>query len=342
MNQNLPISIIVPAYNSQETIQECLRSIFSQDYPNIELIVTDDASKDMTLKKLEEFKNETNSVTFPGKRDILIITTLKNHGSAYSRNIGANAATSETLLFIDSDILVPPGAIRAVSETLLTKPEFLAIGAIYSENTRRLNFISDFKNLDLSYRGRLCTERVKYLGSFFIMIKRSVFLQAGGFKETFHGSTTEDIEFGYRVTKDKNLMFINKNISVDHLKKYTLYEMLKTDFNRVTSMMRIIKDSEGKYKAGEHASLTAIINLFLPGLILLSLLISLKFKSFLWAIAPVLGFIVNNSGFLAFLMKRRSVGFMIKSLFVLFIEYLVVSLSIFLSLFVRFKNKKDE
>ncbi len=200
---------------------------------------------------------------------------------------------------------------------------------------RKVHICRDFKNMDLAYRCNICHPYVKYLGSSFLTIKKSTFLKAGGFSADFFGTSVEDIEFGYRVTKGKNLMFIDKNISIGHLKTYTLFTMLKTDFKRIINMIKIIKKSKGNYKAGEHAPLPYMINLFLPGLILLAAVLEIKLKLKWLTLFLVLSFIINNFGFLFLLFKKRGVIFSIKSLFVLFIEYIVVEIAILASFFIK-------
>ncbi|MBU0633889.1 MAG: glycosyltransferase [Candidatus Omnitrophica bacterium] len=317
------VSVIIPTHNSQSIVEECLDSILNQDYPNLELIVVDDASKDETLIKIARYPVKS-------------VSNSKNYGAAYSRNIGVKNMDleSEIVIFIDSDIRVPTMAVSSAVKVILQKPEILAVGGIYSQNSQSFNFITDFKNMDLAYRGSIYTPYVKYLGSFFFAIKKSTFLKAGGFSTDFSGSSVEDVEFSYRVTRGKNLMFINKNILVDHLKTYTLFTMLKVDFQRVINLIKIIKKSKGKYKAGEQAPLPYIINLFLPGLILLAAIVEIKFK-FKWLnLYLLLIFIINNWRFLFFLFKKRGIIFSIKSIGVLFIEYIVVEIAILASFFI--------
>ena len=341
-NAILPsVSVIVPAYNSDNTIDKCVESILNQDYPDLELIIVDDASTDNTLQKILKYQKFSSDFGYRNRRQVKILSKSENQGVAHSRNLGAKNANSDIFVFVDSDIIVPLDGISRITRIILEKHNILAVGCVYSNNTKNFNFISDFKNMDLAYRSNLCVEYVKYLGSFLLVIKKSTFCQTGGFSNNFLGATVEDIEFGYNVTKGRNLMFIDKSIQVDHLKRYTLFSMLRTDFSRIINMMKIIKISKGKYKAGEHAPMPYIINLFLPGLILLSMILSIKFKNGWLSAVLILTFIINNFGFVYFLIKRRGTIFVLKSLFILFIEYIVVSFSIFLSLFIMVPKHSD-
>lgn len=319
------VSVVVPAHNAGPTIERCLESILAQGYPGLELIVVDDASSDDTIMKVSKYP-------------VKFISNSKNCGAAYSRNLGAENTNSEILLFIDSDIVIPPSAISKAIKSITEKPEVMAIGGVYSENTQGLNFISDFKNMDLAYRTGLCQEYVKYVASYFMLIRRSAFEKAGGFSTDFFKASVEDIDLGYRVTKGERSMFIDKGILVDHLKRHTFFSMLKTDYTRIVNMMKIIKDSKGRHRAGEQAPAPCVMNTFLAGLILLSFLILPFFRSGWLVFLPLLAFLANNFGFAHFLYKKRNIIFAVKSLFVLFIEYVVVDISLLISLFISAKG----
>lgn len=313
------VSLIIPAYNAASTIERCLDSILKQDYPNLEIIVVDDASCDDTLTKVSNY-------------NVRIIRHEKNQGLSCSRNTGANEANGQILIFCDSDLIVPPQAISGLVKTLIVRQDKLAVGGVYSENSEGLNFISEYKNCDLAYREQACSADVKYVTGFFMAIRKSEFIKTGGFPEGFAKvGEVEDMEFGYRVTKGFNTMFVQKEVKVRHLKKYNLVSMLKTNFKRIFSMVRLIKVSKGKYKASEHVTLPYFINLFLPWIIILFLVLNIWFKT-KWLVftVPVL-FIVNNRGFLAFLVKKRGIIFALRSIVIHFIEYIFIPVFILIS-----------
>lgn len=97
---NSLISIIVPIYNSEHFLLECLNSVLNQTYTNWELILVDDQSKDNTLNIANQFK-----FIHPNKF-ISIFTSKNNSGPGHCRNIGINHAKGEWLFFIDSDDLL--------------------------------------------------------------------------------------------------------------------------------------------------------------------------------------------------------------------------------------------
>ncbi len=86
------VSVIVPAYNAQETIEKCLDSLLGQTLKEIEVIVINDKSKDNTLDILKKYKDK-----------IVLIDNKENLGPAGSRNKGLDIAKGKYIGFVDSD-----------------------------------------------------------------------------------------------------------------------------------------------------------------------------------------------------------------------------------------------
>ena len=91
------VSVIMPAYNSAEFIEESIHSVQQQSYPNWELIVIDDASTDETRDKEKQlFKVDSR---------IILLQNTTNQGTGISRNLGIKAAKGEFIAFLDADDL---------------------------------------------------------------------------------------------------------------------------------------------------------------------------------------------------------------------------------------------
>lgn len=88
------ISVIVPAYNAEKHLRECLNSIVNQSYQNLEIILVDDGATDNTGKIFDEYKNEDSRIK---------VIHQKNCGLSAARNIGIDNATGKYIMFIDSD-----------------------------------------------------------------------------------------------------------------------------------------------------------------------------------------------------------------------------------------------
>tara|TARA_B100001093_G_C26802193_1_gene1003910 strand:+ start:792 stop:1559 length:768 start_codon:yes stop_codon:yes gene_type:complete len=90
------VSVILPNYNSSETIKQTIKSILNQTYKNWELIIVDDYSDKITKNILTKFQN---------KKKIKLFYNQKNKGAAYCRNLAIKKSKSDYIAFIDSDDL---------------------------------------------------------------------------------------------------------------------------------------------------------------------------------------------------------------------------------------------
>lgn len=118
------VSIVMPAYNCEESIVESINSVINQTYQNWELIVLDDGSKDNTLKVIMEFGNKDSRVK-PLKNE-------RNMGVSETRNRGIAHATAEWIAFLDSDDMWD--STKLEKQFKLAKQnsaEFLFTGASY-------------------------------------------------------------------------------------------------------------------------------------------------------------------------------------------------------------------
>jgi glycosyltransferase involved in cell wall biosynthesis len=128
MNTNLLVSVGVPTYNSSKTIVRCLKSILTQDYPNLEIVVYDDASRDNTL--------ETIRTTFQNEPRIRVLPNSQNRGVLFARNEILKYATGDFLMWVDSDDYLLP---KAISRLLMVYEKRGVDGTIIVQNAQELN-----------------------------------------------------------------------------------------------------------------------------------------------------------------------------------------------------------
>ncbi len=95
---NIEISIIIPCYNSSETILRAIESVLSQSFKNIEIIVVDDCSDDETIKIIIDKYSKIID-----KNILKLIQLNKNMGVATARNLGCDISVGKYLAFLDSD-----------------------------------------------------------------------------------------------------------------------------------------------------------------------------------------------------------------------------------------------
>lgn len=101
---NLPlVSVVIPCYNVEDYIEECLDSVFAQTYRNIEVIAVDNNSTDKTYDVLKSYKR---------KKPALILLKEKNKGAPFARNTGFGSSQGQWIQFLDADDLLLPNKIK--------------------------------------------------------------------------------------------------------------------------------------------------------------------------------------------------------------------------------------
>ena len=104
------LSIIIPVYNVEPYLRECLDSVFAQDLTNCEVIAVNDGSTDGSRGILEEYK---------GKHpEVLIIVDKANGGLSSARNAGVEAARGDLYYFLDSDDYLKPHALASIRQAV--------------------------------------------------------------------------------------------------------------------------------------------------------------------------------------------------------------------------------
>ncbi|MCI4066784.1 glycosyltransferase [Micromonospora sp. R77] len=130
------VSVIVPNYNYARTLRLCLAALARQTHRPVEVIVVDDHSTDDSVAVAR---------SFPGVR---LLRTPVNSGPSVARNVGAEAATGEVLMFVDSDVALAPDAVATAVAILRAEPGVGAVCGNY--DTVPLidgTFTKDYRNL---------------------------------------------------------------------------------------------------------------------------------------------------------------------------------------------------
>lgn len=158
MQENKKISIIVPIYNVEKYLAECIESIQNQSYKNIEIILVDDESPDNSGKIAEEYAREDERIKVIHKT---------NGGLSDARNAGMEVATGDYLMFVDSDDLLTLDACKVLEEKIEKESADYVIG----------NYINCHENGELWEKPIFNTEKYQefklnikdYTDSFYIM-----------------------------------------------------------------------------------------------------------------------------------------------------------------------------
>lgn len=121
---NGKVSVIIPAYNAEKYLTECIDSVLAQTYKNVELIIVNDGSIDGTKAILESYQQK--------HANIQVIHT-DNGGVSRARNVGLDNATGEWIMFLDSDDLLVANAIEILLNDIKDKGADLAVGMMSAD-----------------------------------------------------------------------------------------------------------------------------------------------------------------------------------------------------------------
>ena len=132
------ISVIIPVYNVENYLGECLDSIINQDFKDIEIICVDDGSSDDSLNILKKYQNTDSRIK---------IIAQNNMGAAVARNVALDNAHGNYIYFMDSDDYLDLNALAKFHETSKEKDLDLLIFKLvnFDENTGERNY--DYSNM---------------------------------------------------------------------------------------------------------------------------------------------------------------------------------------------------
>ncbi|NJR65271.1 MAG: glycosyltransferase [Leptolyngbyaceae cyanobacterium CRU_2_3] len=184
-------SVVIPTYNRQPILEKCLKQLEAQQIPDhspiagYEVVVVDDGSTDDTVDWLQ-------TANLPHVR----LFQQDHQGPAAARNLGVQQAKGDTIIFIDSDLVVMPGFLRAHAAALLAAEKALGSDRLFTYGSviNTCNFehptAEPFKITDYSRA---------YFATGNVAIARKWLEQAGLFDTRFQLYGWEDLELGVRL-----------------------------------------------------------------------------------------------------------------------------------------------
>ncbi len=151
MEKNCLVSIIVPVYNVEKYLRECVDSILSQTYKGIEVILVDDGSADSSPSICDEYARAHSNV---------LVIHRENGGLSVARNTGLEQCTGEYVYFIDSDDYIAPEAVEELLRVAVSEDADIVFYDAYSfedgneqreikQNYKRNHNYSPAKGIDM-------------------------------------------------------------------------------------------------------------------------------------------------------------------------------------------------
>lgn len=131
------ISVIVPVYNAQAFLEPCIKSVLTQSFRELELILIDDGSTDRSLEMCRRWETDPR----------VTIVSTENRGVSAARNMGLSAASGQWILFLDSDDFLLPDCLERLM-TMVTPETREIIGAYTVEEAAPSSFTRETVSAD--------------------------------------------------------------------------------------------------------------------------------------------------------------------------------------------------
>lgn len=313
MKNTVFLSIIIPAFNQIENVDNLCKLIFKKKNVEIEVIIVDDGSK-ISFQKIKD--------KYPIK-----YFKIKNSGPSYARNYGAKQSKGKYLLFLDSDVLISTNMIvKIINFQKKEKKKILSI--FYSEHTIKKNISHKYKAY-LDYYFNRYNKKSSYINSLHgssCVFQREVFLKLGGWSEDFKGATLENEEFAHRILRFyNNKIYFNSELYVHH--NYANFNvLLKNIFLRSILWIQLKLSNKVNYDGLVRTRLTGLITIQSFFILLFFPLINLNENFIYPLIINILIYLIGNIGFYKYLFKRENIFNFIKLILFNFIFHLSVSI----------------
>src|SRR5258708_7562649 len=216
------LSVIVPAHQAEHLLPDTLAALEGSDLPRTgwELIVVDDASTDETGIVAGQFA------------DTVVRLAGNPHGPAYGRNRASEFSRGELLVFVDADVRVHRSSLRLIAEQFARDPELGAVFGAYDDAPEAPGTVSQYRNLLHHYVHHQGAGDAETFWAGLGAVRRQVFADVGMFDEWHYSRPQiEDIELGRRIRRLGHRIALRPEIQGTHLKRWTLGDVLRTDFS---------------------------------------------------------------------------------------------------------------
>ena len=233
-------SIIVPVYNRPDEVDELLESLTLQTFKQFEVIIVEDGSQTPCREVAEKYKDRLNIHYY----------YKDNSGPGQSRNYGAERATGEWLIVLDSDVVLPEGYLQAVDDELKAN----TCDAFGGPDSAHPSFTDVQKAISYSMTSFFTTGGIRggkkkldkfYPRSFNMGVRSDVYRKLGGFSKMRFG---EDIDFSIRIFEAGCTCRLFPSAWVWHKRRTDLKKFFRQVYNSGIARINLHKRHPGTMK----------------------------------------------------------------------------------------------
>ena len=287
------ISVIVPAYNSENTISKCLDGLVNQTISRekYEIIVVDDASNDNTRTVVQSYS-------------LIRYIRIPHGGPSAARNAGAKAAVSNILLFTDSDCIPSRDWIQNMTAPFQNN-EVVGVKGAY--RTHQHEFVSRFVQLEYEskYERMQKQQYIDFIDTNSAAYRKDIFLENGGFDINFPVASVEDQEFSFRLARKGYCMVFVPSAIVYHQHDRNITEYIHRKFVIGVWKARMLRWLPEKMLTDSHTPSSEKWQIVLLAFFILFSLLSIIRPILIWfSVLSIFLFFLTTIPFL-FLIYRR-------------------------------------
>lgn len=236
------ISIVIPSYNEEKTIQKCINSLLEQSYAEAYEIILVDSSRDRTAQIVTE--------NYP---DIELISLRDKTDPGTARNIGVQKATGELIAFIDADCIAAADWLEKIADAH-RKPYIAVGGAVMNGNSEDdfvgwAGYLAEFREFMPGQPKR----EVGHVPTCNIAYKKEAFQDFGLFQGEFYPQ--EDLVYNYTLVQNGKKILFDPAIRVWHRHRSLLSDFLRHQrtIGEITSRVLKVIDLDGAFLARHPA-----------------------------------------------------------------------------------------
>jgi glycosyltransferase involved in cell wall biosynthesis len=308
------VSVVMPVYNAEATLDECLARLFQSSFPAFEVVVVDDGCTDGSRGIMERYP-------------VRIVSTTGRVGPAVARNQGAAVARGEYLFFIDSDVMVGRDTLQLLVDGF-EREGVDGFCGVQSAAMRHDDVVSQYKNLWMRWTYLRKQGEVPLFYTTAAAIRRDAFERVGGFDAGYATPNVEDTAFGQKLDRLGVRIRIHPQLEVEHVKRYSLGGLLRVDYMRAVSLTRLkLRHPDDLGDNNTSVPMSYMASVPLAGLAGIALVVGLL-AGWRWAIAvgvlAGLGVVVLNANFLGAIRRSDGWGRALASVPLLWLELFVV------------------
>jgi len=328
MPNTLRVSLVIPCFNAGATLRSCLQSVFQGPLDGIEVVLVDDNSTD-------------DSIEIAGQFPVRIIKNPRRLGPSSCRNVGLQNCAADLVMFLDSDVELPPKTLDRALTHMDLNPQVGAFTSLLAADSPQQNFFSRYKNIYMNYTFKQIEGPVRFLYGSFCGLRKST-----GFQWPADLSWGEDTWLGNSMAEAGIEIHLLHQAEVIHHKTLSFRSLLHNDFRVPFGFARTLvarlQTSQHPLRNFSHTHPRQLISLSLIGALTLASLVSVGFAQshLLWVLLPgfVFWYFVNQRWF-EFVRRHGDLNFFRAAVAFTLLDQLTMGLGAFFGL-IYFGAKK--